>query len=586
MPATDSMKVDIYYPKRARELGRARYLGHRQFIEYCKECNVRTSPAELEQYERSRLLSPCARLVWPTLLLRRWRRAWRDDKATFEERPEWAWFTKYGDHHSSGVVAEWPYYREAHLGHPLERTLGGEFTDLDVRPASQPRRRWKSYDIIIERAGKTPIRQSRAEHFYAPWKVFAVHDLQRWNTELRPTIYASAGQRKSYDQTKIWLVNTMLNWRFLARELRPGQPSIQSGAHRRRTRLPSSLLEWEPWFDLIAAFAWRRERMRQQWYSYEAETRAIGFSSLEDALERASRPLIEIASALGGYGVGLQFLRALVHLDTVYTALERYVIRQELRRLTAAAVRLFAEVSGKTFPDVSGDYEGPSRGSRAALRDIDGQTVYVGRMAEMFPTEEWELDTELRDSFLLSFERFNDELLTGERMPERLGEDLFEVLRADPSWKALHAILEVQRATFGDEGRWQLQRVWNGIAQLSIAVEDHGREWLAPHARSMEGCLDVAFPGYAGLRDQLPIRALGANTPTELVSKIRVVRRHCSAAGLQGHQLGEHVPLAQLGRNFFSHRRSYPSPADFQEVWEALYSSLVRTLFALFARRP
>src|SRR6185436_12255849 len=160
MAPTGVLKTAVNYPRTVRAAGRNRFLAHGDFIKYSQGCGIRLSEIVLDRYEAWGLLMPCARVIWPVELLRRWRRAWRSGDSKFKSRPEWDWFRRYGNHHSLGVD-ELPIFVEDESAHPLERALAGEFPGIEILPLTRSRRHWKP--IYIERIGKTNIRQPRAE---------------------------------------------------------------------------------------------------------------------------------------------------------------------------------------------------------------------------------------------------------------------------------------------------------------------------------------------------------------------------------------------------------------------------------------
>lgn len=155
-----------------RHLHGKRYLPINDFIKLCNVVGLRgCNEYELENYEKSRLMFPAARVVMP------------DDYATafwlhqLQQTPQF----EFDEKHLSFRKLDWelryqiPHENEQDLRHPIDRSWG---TDGLERPIDKDFTSWDSYTVNIK-FGDRSIREPTVTHFYHYWQIYELYYVRK-----------------------------------------------------------------------------------------------------------------------------------------------------------------------------------------------------------------------------------------------------------------------------------------------------------------------------------------------------------------------------------------------------------------------
>ena len=167
--------------------------------------------------------------------------------------------------------------------------------------------------------------------------------------------------------------------------------------------------------------------------------------------------------------------------------------------------------------------------------------------------------------------------------------ELFADLSKEPFGTALAAIRKINKSYFEDE-IWRETEVWSGIRDLAISVEIHGKQWIG--GNKLNDVLGKLFPSSDVLGKLFPSsydvlkKKTGIQKPTdasnskEFIDKIKIIQKTVTPAN---ERCGVHLLIAHLTRNFTSHQKGL-SNKQLQENLPVIYTSLLRTLFVLYAK--
>jgi len=139
-----------------------RYLLAKQFIEYCKELNVKTDEHELEHYEKIGVLLPLIRIVYPPDYAKKYN-AWRSNFNT--EQPDirqWPDLSRLFDEHHL-LDEEYADITDDELIDSFDREM--EKSPYLIKPTPNSYTPWNSYEY--------------ADNYYSCWQVHQLYEVQR-----------------------------------------------------------------------------------------------------------------------------------------------------------------------------------------------------------------------------------------------------------------------------------------------------------------------------------------------------------------------------------------------------------------------
>jgi hypothetical protein len=151
-----------------------RYLTVQHFVRYCASLNVKTDLRELEYYEKTGVMSPVARVVYP------------DDYATLRT----LWTTN-----EQPKLEKWPellrlfeqprFLPQHYISLSDEELIDSFDREMGqnphlIRPTIDTYRPWNSYKVTVSYRGEQQLTGSTADHYYSYWQVYHLHFIQQY----------------------------------------------------------------------------------------------------------------------------------------------------------------------------------------------------------------------------------------------------------------------------------------------------------------------------------------------------------------------------------------------------------------------
>ncbi len=537
-------KIELTFriPSEARARKDTPFLEHDKFIKYCKANKVVASKELLEGYEKSGLLYPCIRVLYPRELVRRAFRAnlranSSSEQPNFKIKPEWASLIEMDNlMHKS----HWIYKKELDAavknGHPLEQFLKKR-TPFVLDPTKHRFKAWDRYKVIagIEQGHK--IIESRADHYYSNWKIFILDDLNGLNTD------------KHNRATGI-----KYGWGWIDKN--PSQ---------------SYLNEFSSYFKIVASFAYRRALLLGNHWN-NPDIPSDNSAILTNTCAHHAKKLCTAYQ----YAEWIRFLRKLIELHKRYQENEKILLSLQAESHVARIVIFLRFATNYEFERICDDVSGKLKGS-FSIGHENGVYIYPGKLEEMFADEKWDLEQNVRRSFQNDLKRFNSSLVDGDQMPETLADALFNELLAEPTRTALAAIRNINYA-YTNSNLWRDYKIWSGIRDLAVSVEDHGRDWIG--GKSLDGVFKKLFSSHYGTSKRKSKSRTDASSVKEYLEKVEFLNASDDISS--GRRCGKHLLISILTRNFASHRKGI-SVKELRTYLSTIYSSLVWTLFTIYA---
>ncbi|MEW6600593.1 MAG: hypothetical protein AB1499_06445 [Nitrospirota bacterium] len=537
---SDKAEITIRIPSDASSHGSRPYLEHAEFVRYCTANSVPTSESDLEQYEKNKLLFPCYRLLYPRELLRR---AFRTRHAihsqSYKIRREWEPLIVLENQMLNSQHWMFKEFEDSiDHGHPLDQAVDNNNPFL-IRPEVQKIFRWwDRYKVIVDKCGTNSLRESRAIHYYATWKIFIVYELNEENTDEHNR---ATGSRRG--------------WGILSEEKRH-----------------SSLTEFCPFLRIVSSFEYRRSLLRT--YYFEKTSKEP-----QDWKEIIQKKRLIAQRLYSGteYIKWIRFLRKLIEIHESYRGNEKILLSLEAKEFIARTAIFLKYVTNYAFERICDDVSGRFKNCRSLCRD-DSVFVYPGKLKELFADEKWDLERNVRWRVNDALKDFNNSLNSTEKLPSTLGDDLMDALSVEPHFTALAAIKKINDAYF-DRRIWRETDVWSGVRDLAVSVEVHGKEWVG--GRMLNDVLTRLFPYlYDTLKKNTGIRKpVEADNAHEFLKKLIIFQKKIP---LSGERCGRHILIAHLTRNCANHQKGLTSKQLIDNI-SIIYASLLNTLFVLYA---
>lgn len=534
------VKIEIRVPSDARYKFSSPYMEHDSFIKYCSANNVYVSEATLEKYEKNRLLFPCVRLMYPRELVRR---QFREEELGNIKKPnipdEWLPLTEIEDCKTdSRLIGVEALYYMVENGHPYDRAIK-EGNPFVFDPEKEKFKPWKRYDVIAGKIEGDSIPRSKAKHYYAPWKIFMVQELNKKNTD-------------EHNRA----LGVKCRWGYLDKKL-----------------LPSVLEEFMPFFSAITSFKFRRNMLINRHYT-PVDQKRIKWSDVQKRTKILGKELFSTHK----YEDWIRFLRKLIELHESYIRDEKYLLSLEMKSYMASTCLFVNYSTDYELKRIGKDVSGKFIGKRDIGRE-KGVLVYPGRLEEIFADEEYDLENNVRRVFFENFERFNNLLAEEEKIREALFDELFDELKERHENEFLVTVGKMNKVLNNREILWRSKEHWSCIRDLAVNIEALGKEWFGVKT-NIDGLFKKAFPKkYQALQRNTTGKISEADTGEEYIGKLKLLQRNKELP--VDEKCGKHLLITRLTRNFSAHNKAL-SDNDLHNNLTLIYNALVSTLFVLY----
>jgi len=555
-----------------------KYLEAQKFIDYCKANRVDASLNALETYEKHSILMPIYRFVFPNGLI----------KAKYEcekENPfdpvmklncssEWKPIVRLINALSNYNFGNYPAIIKN--GHPLdsEYKKHNPFLKLPNKSDFCP---WKDYEIVvdIDKDGD-PVKRNTAEHYYAPWQIFIVDDLNYLHT---------------------------IKENYLTKE-RKGRGIVKKNIRKSR------ILEFSDLFQTISNFRMLEKIIRI------IVTDDVKGSVIEGecyrTLEERTKKIAKKEYAKHNKSEWIEFIRKLVGLYYHYTELEKDNLSQELKRLlgSTAIIVMMARNKDLDFKRLCDEYGGGNKSG--GIRYIDGTRIYPDGLENIFPIETRQLRKRALSILPSYIKEVNNWLPEGSKLlSDNFHEQLVSTIIDEGNELLLTHLYEIEDLWFNYKP-YRVGSIWAHLRSFAVGVEGLGKEWfggeelkdaeVTPKIRKLgkegiEGVFTKAFGNdykdrlkseYNKLKlEQYTKNSITwADTQDEFIEKLNCILGN---KGLFNNLSSNpfckyHLVVTHLTRNFVSHHIKIESTM-MGSLFVEVYRCLVLTLVSLFAQK-
>ena len=542
-----SNKVNFSFriPIEAISRNKSQFVEHTDFLKYCKANKVDITENELESYEKSGLLYPCYRILYPReLLVRHFRNDYKSNNPPYKDkgykiRKEWEPVIDIGNRiRNSTFPLHKDFTAAIKFGHPLEQSIedGNPFVFL---PEKQTFKAWDKYKVIVGKMDGHKMRESKAVHYYSPWKILLVNDLNMLNTIKHNH---ATGNRRTHG----WF-----------------------DKHLRY----SSMNEFIPFFNNVASFFYRYDLLRTNYFHNMKQTKK-NWKSIVYKNEQNAK---QYFSAFD-YIKWIRFLRKLLEIHEKHLKEEQIILSFEAKSYISETVIFLRYATNNKFDKICNDVSGIFIKSFGVGYE-EGVEVYPRKLEELFADEKWDLEKNVKWILNHGLKRLNSTLAKKDKLPETLADELFNELLNEPSGTAIASIRKINRSYYENE-LWRDSETWSGIRDFAISLEDHGRNWFK--GKYFYNILSAFHESYQDLRNKSAIK-----NPTDADNKDEFIRKikhfHKKREIPNNRRCGSHLLIAHITRNFSSHGKGIFGK-ELRHNLPLIYNSLLNTLFVFYAQ--
>lgn len=524
-----------------------KYLTAEEFIEHCKANNVETSLDALEAYEKVGLLLPIYRLIVPDEYIRslfeyNHRNHFYPD-VPFDIDNKWQAIEQLRTDLSQYSFKPLPQFAFALIhGHPLDYTYQNKNPFLQ-KPSKKTFKLWSEYKIVVETINGDSIKEDTAEHYYTPWQIFVLDELNLMNTIEEN--YATK-QKKG--------------WGILKKELQP-----------------TKLVSFFEYFQTISNF-----RMMESliWHdtTFDVSSMVIEGELYKQLITRT------IAQAKKeyekhSYPEWIKFIRKLTELHTRYTEREKIRLSDECKRFLTSTINMIIDATKKSFEKICSDYKGRFKKCMGLCME-DDVFFYPSALESIYPDRFAQDKEKAKWSFKYQIKQFNKTCPDNLKIEETIIDSLIDDIIESGHHLLLSHLREIEELWFNRTPRWE-SSIWAHLRSFTISIESIGSEWFKE--KYLSEILEHAFKKeYTKLRDSINKRITDAKTPTEYKQKLAKIWA-CKKDHICGI-CSYHLVSTHLTRNYLSHKIIL-EPDMLGSLFIEVYRDLLFTLISLFIKK-
>lgn len=524
-----------------------KYLSSEEFVEYCKANNVDASLDVLEAYEKAGLLIPFYRLVFPDEYIRAL--CEYDCKIIYTELDipfddnKWQEIEQLKTALCSySFVPSRQFYFTLKHGHPLDYAFRNKNPFLQ-RPSKEDFKTWEKYIIIAGTLDGYPVKEETAKHYYTPWQIFVLNELNLTHTieenyatkqkigrgifkkELQPS---KLGSFCEYFQT---ISNFRMMKSLISRDIAFG--------------LKSSILEGELYKQL------RRRTVEQAINEYEKHS----------------------------YSEWIKFIRKLVELYMVYNGREKIKLANELKHFLTSTINVLTDATNKSFDEISSAYDGRFKRFGDPGHN-EGVIIYPGKLEQIYPDEIKETKESAKRIFDFQIKQLNETLPDDLKVENKMSDALTNNIIENGHYLVFCHLHEIEELRLNHRPRWK-SSIWAHLRSFAVSIESIAQEWYGQN--KFGNILEYAFKKeYTNLINSIGKGITDAKTSSEYRGNFAKILEYKKKGT---HSIcGYHLVSAHLTRNYFSHKIKY-EPDMLGSMFIEVYKDLVFTLISLFVKK-
>lgn len=524
-----------------------KYVEAKEFVEYCKANNVDASLHILEAYEKVGLLLPIYRLITPDEYIRALfeynHRNPFDPNVPFDTDDNWQAIEQLRTALSNYSFKPLPQFSVALThGHPLDFEYQSKNPFLQM-PLKENFKQWEEYKIVVTINGHI-FKEEKAEHYYAPWQIFVLDELNLMHTIEEN--YATK-QKKG--------------WGIFKKELQP-----------------TKLISFFEYFQTISNFEMMESLI---WHDITFDVRSMVIEGeLYKQLKTRTAEQAKKEYEKHPYSEWIKFIRKLVELYTEYTEREKNKLSNECKRLLTSTINMIIDTTKKSFEEICADYGGRFKGIRSTCREED-IFIYPGELERIYPDEFKRAKERARWAFESQIKQFNETRPDSLKIKETIIDALIDNIIESGHDLLLYHLHEIEELWFNHTPGWE-SSIWAHLRALAVSIESIGHEWY--ERRYLTNILEKAFKEekYSSLRDSIGEKITNAETPSDYKQKLDKIWDHRKKS--QSEICGHHLVIANLTRNYFAHNVKF-EPDMLGSLLIEIYKDLLLTLISLFVKK-
>ena len=164
-----------------------RYAEVSLFIDYCRNLNVKTDERELEYYEKTDVMLPVARVVYPSEFIVQLDRHEQEGNLNWEGFDEWPALADLTDRWRPSLRS-YDDLTDEDLVHCFDRAIHAGGNRYLCLPSSGRFRPWDEYAVSFTDVHGNELERNTAKHYYNYWQVHQLYRIQQ-----HPHLYRYAG---------------------------------------------------------------------------------------------------------------------------------------------------------------------------------------------------------------------------------------------------------------------------------------------------------------------------------------------------------------------------------------------------------
>lgn len=325
-----------------------RYAPVSDFIGYCSDLNVETSERELEHYEKTGVMLPVARVIYPDEYIVRLYDRPCEGVVNWGEIKRWPALLRLEE--NFGPFPHWcKDLADEKLVHSFDRELdAGCNPYLSVPDSSADFRHWHEYRTTVTDKHGRKFKRSNVEHYYAYWQVHQLALVQRY-----PDLYENAHLIDQIPQNSKW------------KKFYPRAPKAEFFA---------KFQGWARHFDALSFWIAVYTRERSRTFSSIPETNGISQLDRDQGDAYRDRLVKHAQVVKERFDLDIEdvhnFLRWLVDTFQDYERGERYKLSLELKNDIFRMEDFYRLITGKTRDETADAVWENDRHGRRAFRHL------------------------------------------------------------------------------------------------------------------------------------------------------------------------------------------------------------------------
>ena len=319
-----------------------------EFTSYCKDLNIETEPNELEHYEKTGVMFPVARVVYPDEYVIKMDQSRWNEAVDSEGTNKWPALGRLSEGFGP-FLSGYKGLSDEELVHCFDREMESGSNPHLIRPDSSEFLPWSNYRVSVPDRDGIEIKRPNADHYYSYWQVHQLYLIQQY-----PDLYKNA-----------WLIDRIPEddpkKKLLPRAINKGLLVDYRGMKR--------------CFDALSF--WITGCIRERGRTFAIVPESNGIRSLDEVQAAAHK--VRLVVFAGKVTKRFQitrgdlygFLRKLINLFEDYERKERYKLAGELKRDIFAWEDLLMLTTGKTRDDVAEQLGKVNRLEKQTFRWLD-----------------------------------------------------------------------------------------------------------------------------------------------------------------------------------------------------------------------